>query len=103
MTLAEMKLMLKVGGWRLRSKSSVEEGTRNHRDWYVVDDKGDLRSRYYDSPWYAAEWGVACMTGDHEKIKQIHERRRLEIATAIKDKIAEQWNVMHMLGEQDAY
>ena len=78
MTLAEMKLMLKVGGWRLRSKTVPQE-VKPARNWYVVDDKGDLRSRYYESAWEAAEWGIACMTQDEEKLKQIQERRRLEV------------------------
>ena len=85
MTLAEMKLMLKVGGWRLRSKSSIQEGSRNHRSWYVEDEKGDLRSRYHESAWDAAEWGIASMAKDEAKLKQILDLYRWRSIEKVRD------------------
>lgn len=71
MKLADMKLMLKLAGWRLRSKKN---GYR--KSWYVVDDKGDLRSRYYESQYDAAEWGILVLVGDEEDMKRYKQKQQ---------------------------
>ena len=76
MTLAEMKLMLKVAGWRLSSQRGWPD--KRKRQWCVIDDAGDQRSRLYKSQWDAAEWGMAEMMGDEQKQIRILERYRAE-------------------------
>lgn len=73
MNLADMKLMLKLAGWRLRSKSA---GVKGCRSWYVVDDKDDLRSRYYESQYDAAEWGILVLVGDEEDMKRYKQKQQ---------------------------
>lgn len=69
MTIADMKLMLKVGGWRLRSKRQWPD-TRKRR-WYVEDDRGVIAVSPRTTQWLALRWGVAVMTGNAEVIQHL--------------------------------
>lgn len=92
MKLADMKLMLKVAGWRLRSHGTIREGSRNARSWYVVDDKGDLRSRYYDTPYPAVKWGFILLTGN-EEMRQEMRTIEIEVQRLKRIEYLDKWGV----------
>ena len=62
MTLAEMKTILKMRGWRLRSK--VCWPNTKKRRWYVTDEHGYIAVMSRDTPGRALQWAIALITED---------------------------------------
>lgn len=88
MKLADMKLMLKLAGWRLRSKTDGY-----CRSYYIQDDKGALRSHYYESQYDAAEWGILMLTGNEEDFRRYKQRKQDLLRAKLYENI--NWRKQH--------